>query len=679
MLAGRHSAVPVRPAAVAPVAIGPLVVQTCSRAAWTPRSAGGVGLSPSPRLDVRSGRPPPSAAGSAVLRVVAGPPAVASGQRVQAEDPGHSAGLGAAALRAPRRSASSSSLSLSCQRCYSVGSLHEGTAQPVQGHGQLVCSSPMRASSMERSLSTASIRLPSPRDVGLQTPVFPMRSAVPSSASNGLTSCIAAVVKTTKVVAEERLVESPGRRSQETAGVGVSDCLADKKSLLHVPLNRLPQQPEVSSGQPDSFRGSTRTSLVAMMGRSMGPEGESHGVELPVEAKCTEQRAVEDRAPLEGGPAGGELDLESGPDAVGTEDCIQSEPGTPRSPLRRADMRSRSADPQEWGEHCEPYQNTVNHMMSPKSRFRHLYLDHEVRQRRWQVRFAEKCRQEEEEVRKQLQATCSQRAFERGSFQDWYEGRLGRYHGAERTRKEMQRSEAQRRAHEELAECSFSPQAARRRPPRRRASASCRRLQIGAKADEAPKVCPTATANRLVAEQALQIEALRKLDRQEQQQQHQAETAAAKDLESAIEESKRKLQCFMDTNEGRKYLAERAQNYMKLNQGIDQNTAMREAQDDLVRASEAKLRSQATALVRQRVQNDLQHIQLDRLKVARELIQLQRRCQSLIGKKDVPQSALQGFDMHLVDQLTSQAWYAKAREAATRILSSRTSPGSRRA
>merc|ERR1719464_610438 len=227
--------------------------------------------------------------------------------------------------------------------------------------------------------------------------------------------------------------------------------------------------------------------------------------------------------------------------------------------------------------------------------------------------------------------------FDPGAFLDWYEGRLGRYQGAEKCRKEIQRVEARRRQAEEIAECSFSPRSSSK-PAARRLSSCAKRLGNTPgrviKEDRTPGSA-SAAAHQLVAEQALQVGKLRTLDEQEQEQHKLAEQAAARELEAAVEEGKCKLKCFMETSEGHEYLVERAHSYMKLNHGIDLGTAMREAQEDLVQASEARLRSQAAASLQQRVQGDLQHIQLERLKVARELIQLQRRCQNLLAMRDL--------------------------------------------
>lgn len=366
---------------------------------------------------------------------------------------------------------------------------------------------------------------------------------------------------------------------------------------------------------------------------------------------------------------------------MGSGEDSEGDPATPCTPWAPQFQKAEKKDLEE-KDTPENKVHTKKKATTPKSRFQHLYQDFELRQRRLQARFEEKRRQEEEALQRQLQATSSQRTFDPGAFLDWYDGHLDRYQVQESKRKEQQRTEAQRRASEELAECSFSPQGQKPSSSSKRNSLCGRRataqpsrnsVKEDAGADEL-----LVAVHQLVAEQALQVEALRKFDRQDQEQEAEAELVVARDLEGAIEESRRKVQRFMETPDGREYLTERANSYMKLNPGIDQNTALREAQDDLVRASEAKLRSQFAETLRNRSQSDSQNLMMERLKVVRELIQLQRACQNLLGRRGVPHEALQGFDMQLVDRLTSEPWYAKARETAKRILSARAvSPGSR--
>merc|ERR1712066_1058542 len=92
-----------------------------------------------------------------------------------------------------------------------------------------------------------------------------------------------------------------------------------------------------------------------------------------------------------------------------------------------------------------------------------------------------------------------------------------------------------------------------------------------------------------------------------------------------------------------------------------------EAQGDLVRASEARLRKQSALSLRQRLRCEAQRVQLERLKVVWELIQLQKRCQGLLASKEVALAALRGYDLRLVEELTSEAWYLEARETAAQL------------
>lgn len=379
---------------------------------------------------------------------------------------------------------------------------------------------------------------------------------------------------------------------------------------------------------------------------------------------------------------------EGGDNRMGSGEEREDSEGDPTTPCTPWAPQFQKAEKKDFDEKGTPEHevHTRKKAATPKSkRFQQLYQESELRQRRLQARFEEKRRQEEEALQRQLQATSSQRTFDPGAFLDWYDSHLDRYQVQESKRKELQRTEAQRRASQELAECSFSPQgqkASSSSSSSKRNSLAGRRsttqasrnsMKEDAGADEL-----LMAVHQLVAEQALLVEALRKLDRQDQEQEAEAELMVARDLEGAVEESRRKVQRFMETADGHGYLTERANSYMKLNPGIDQNTALHEAQEDLIRASEGKLRAQFAETLRNRSQNESQQLMMERLKVVRELIQLQRACQSLLGRRGVPHEALQGFDMQLVDRLTSEPWYAKARETAKRILSARAvSPGSR--
>eukprot|EP00913_Durusdinium_trenchii_P000871 g810.t1 len=125
-------------------------------------------------------------------------------------------------------------------------------------------------------------------------------------------------------------------------------------------------------------------------------------------------------------------------------------------------------------------------------------------------------------------------------------------------------------------------------------------------------------------------------------------------LERSLEEGRKKLKLFEETPEGREYLATRAKSY-ELNRGMSHSAALAEARGDLSRASEGRLQTHAEQLRQQRVHKDAQQIQLARLKVAWELIQLQRRYSQLLEKQMLPKGMLAGFDSLLVERITKEA------------------------
>jgi len=175
---------------------------------------------------------------------------------------------------------------------------------------------------------------------------------------------------------------------------------------------------------------------------------------------------------------------------------------------------------------------------------------------------------------------------------------------------------------------------------------------------------------------------MRRLDEQEKERRVAAKREAAQRLELGLDESRRKVRQFAESAEGQTFLRERALQYRALNHGMSEAAALLEARNDLDKASESTLRWKVDSTVSQRVQSDLQRIQLERLKVAWELIQLQRRCEGLLTAGVVTQACLQGFDLELVDRVTNEAWYLEAREAAAHKLGSGPpqrppSPGSR--
>eukprot|EP00441_Pelagodinium_beii_P020307 CAMPEP_0197671484 /NCGR_PEP_ID=MMETSP1338-20131121/76785_1 /TAXON_ID=43686 ORGANISM="Pelagodinium beii, Strain RCC1491" /NCGR_SAMPLE_ID=MMETSP1338 /ASSEMBLY_ACC=CAM_ASM_000754 /LENGTH=671 /DNA_ID=CAMNT_0043251399 /DNA_START=44 /DNA_END=2060 /DNA_ORIENTATION=+ len=316
---------------------------------------------------------------------------------------------------------------------------------------------------------------------------------------------------------------------------------------------------------------------------------------------------------------------------------------------------------------------------SQKRRYQVLYEEHEMRQRKWLAKFEQKQRQEEEELQYNLAATCSPRPFNRDEFKNWYSENMSRKQEKAASQVERQRSEARLKAFQELSECTFAPQAdvargaskaSRPPPPSGRCHGGCPpTADRDAKAD-----AQQAMADELVAEQVAQINALRQLEHKEQDQQQNGQREFADQLEKSLEEGRRKLKLFEETPEGREYLSTRAQSYLELNHGMSEEAAMAEARGDLARASEAKLQAQAAHMRQQRANADAQQIQLARLKVAWELIQMQRRYADLLEKSSVPRSMLQGFDGMLVDRITKEAWYLEARKSSKGLLKEGSQP-----
>jgi len=307
-------------------------------------------------------------------------------------------------------------------------------------------------------------------------------------------------------------------------------------------------------------------------------------------------------------------------------------------------------------------------------RFQCLYSDSRLRQRRWQARCEERRQEEEDAVRKQLSQTRGSRPFDRGSFEEWYDWSMSRWSEGEQLRREIQRSQERRRTSEELAECSFVPEMATRPhsthggtcPSRGRAGAavpveSARDLEAQQLADE------------LVAAQAYHVEALSAWAARERDRHAAAEREAAAELSRELRESRGRIAQFAESEEGQEMLAERACEYVELNRGMDESAAMQEAHQDLVQATEAKLRQQAAAAFHARAKHDSQSLQLARLQVVRMLIQLQKKYEELVsaaraGHAPLPKALAQGFDQHLVAQIKQEPWYCEAREASDRAL-----------
>lgn len=312
--------------------------------------------------------------------------------------------------------------------------------------------------------------------------------------------------------------------------------------------------------------------------------------------------------------------------------------------------------------------STGSHSRVPPltGRLQDLYQDHEMRQRRWLERFAEKCKQDDDALnalRMQQRSACGRRNFDNRSFLDWYKSQICHYQEAERSRKELKSSEARQRLNVQFAQCNFEPH----RP-------------LASKSGKGSSSSPDIRQRKeksifgeFAAAQATRLAALKRLDEREQKQRSALEREASGELEIAIKETRLKLSQFVESHEGRAYIAERAHSYLELNQGMHQSQALREAQADLFQASDARLREQSAESVRSRVRSEMQQLQLERLKLAWELIQLQRQYDSLVPAHAASQH---GFDVNCVERLTREDWYVGAREAATRrILNADICPG----
>ncbi|CAE7864710.1 Haao [Symbiodinium sp. KB8] len=307
---------------------------------------------------------------------------------------------------------------------------------------------------------------------------------------------------------------------------------------------------------------------------------------------------------------------------------------------------------------------------SQRRRYQNLYEDHEMRKMKWQAKMDEKKRKEEEELQKSIANTCSPRHFNHEEFQNWYADRMNQQQSFEATRQEKKRSEARLRAFQELSECTFTPMAmapskVSRGPKQRSGSIPTESRPVVHEGDQ------QATADELVAAQVTQIEAFRHLEKKEREMREATQRVFRDFLERSLEEGRRKLKLFEQTPEGREYLASRAKSYVELNRSMSHSAALTEARGDLQRASEAKLHSHAAQLRQQRAQKDAQQLQLARLKIAWELIQLQRRYTQL--EKTLPRSMLLGFDAMLVERLTRESWYVEARSFTSALSKSEAS------
>lgn len=474
-----------------------------------------------------------------------------------------------------------------------------------------------------------------------------------------------------------RAIDSPKVPTSESTGVPSSvECLVTPRTLPEVPIGACSaavgrrfvvaaQAVEDSRRianltRPESPRNTKFASQPSIQSRRLSPRQRADvGSDLSAKPKAA-PRGASPRLAV--GDSSSKRQVGSTPRGMGhaSEDAErQNAAWVPYARRKAGPGGDRCGSPENVAEVAEPRSpRSPKRCEPPRKRCEALYQDYEMRQRRWLEQSGDKKKHEEEQLRKKVQTTCKERDFNENAFLDWYNGRLGRYQDSVGARLQGQHSENQRRELEELEGCTFVPQTGK--AP---ATSNCDNSR-----DWGCGGNPSTQAREVVFSQAVQLKALQQLDEQYEELLRASEQDAMMDLENAIEESRRKLQRFGETAEGRKYFKERAHSYIELNDGMSETVAMQEAQRDLVRATESKLRAQAAETLQQRQRQELHHIQMERLKVARELIQLQRRAQGLLTARAVQESALQDFDLELVDRITTEDWYVEAREAATRIL-----------
>jgi len=555
------------------------------------------------------------------------------------------------------------------QSCTSLAGPQAGDTRDAEAHAPAV----LQAPSPPHSESPRVLALnPMERVVARsRTPVEPLLLPRNSASTPKVPTESTAVPAGSEGLTERSKTPSPpvpgdgGKYVSEVAGqTSATEAMSPDEDSWHLPAvmqHSTPGAEESLSlqglsqvGSPRSRTGSQRASIASeavtpQAGAGSGGSGREREAKCPQVGGLSDPDQATERSPWV--PYSRRVERAARP--------AGHRPGAP-SPPRQATAagRSHSAEAEVQARGRQP--------RAPAKRFQALYQDHEMRQRRWLERRMQRRKEEEDGVGRQLQPSGSQRAFDRSAFQDWYFGSVGHHQQAEQARKEQQRAEERRRLKAELAECSFAPRALRKgvaaaKRPGTGAASSARNSTGGRRREEA-------IVEELIAAQAVQVAAMRRLDELEQQQQAELQHEVAKQLDAGMEENRRKLRRFAETQEGQAYLTERARHYVELNRGLSESAALAEAEQDLVKASEAKLRSDAEAASLRRAHCEQQRLQLERLKAAWELIQLQRRCETLLSTGELSEAALQGFDLALVDRVTSEAWYLEARDAAQRKL-----------
>lgn len=297
-----------------------------------------------------------------------------------------------------------------------------------------------------------------------------------------------------------------------------------------------------------------------------------------------------------------------------------------------------------------------------ESRFQNLYRDNEVRQRKWLARRAEKCKEEVQEAMEKS-AGRGARSFDHRAFNNWYSDRMGNHVGAAQARRDKQLAVERLREEEEAAHCTFKPQT-RTRLASRPAVAEGWTSPTARRCTSEDR----AVAEELIAAQAEQVEAIRKLDAQQVEHEAAAKCDSDTRLSLVLAECSAEMERFAQTSEGMRALSEKVCQRMAQQEGLTEDAAMLEVREGLARSAEAKLRQEAGEALQAQIHADAQRMNLARLLVVRALIRLHGRHEELITSRSVPPHLLQGFDLELLDSIKAAPWYQEARASADRSL-----------
>lgn len=311
-----------------------------------------------------------------------------------------------------------------------------------------------------------------------------------------------------------------------------------------------------------------------------------------------------------------------------------------------------------------------------------LYRDSELRHQRWLARSEEKRRKEEELRQSRLANTCNSRQFDEDSFLNWYESQIKRYFATEQKRRTAQRSEQRQRLMEELAQCSFAPKHAPLDRPFSPGPGASRLHAPASTGKQAPSppLSPWGAdtgrhlepkeqleADELVSAQVSAMETLRALDNKEQEQRLTMRRGAVEGFAVALEENAKRVEQFASTPAGRETIAERCRNFLEANPGLDERIAMYEARTDVLCAFEEKLRTDMAAALLHRARRDTQRLQVARLRVVRELVEMQKRYEDMLRSGPAAVSTLQQFDAKLLSRVKAQPWYREAQAMSARL------------